>query len=280
MVRMMRIVAALALVLLAIFLASGYDLEQLDLSGRADALLDKTADAIWNNEDVQAAYRQAHTAADINAANKAVQDIKGLMEDAATTILERTSSYIYLAEKYWQTFSWKAFSWQMIAGLVFIISLLYLFIARLTSLLTGEDWSKCSSEGEVDMKCIEPLLKGWKFNYVPQRPCKIREGHETREGQIDFYLCDKEGPLTIFEDKATIKSDDDLKNARAQARSYCIGLYIFEDIMVNSFVIASKEGLWIYRIRNNEDVLVQRANPRALNWSAKRKIKNLLLELR
>lgn len=280
MVSVMRIVAALALMLLAIFIVSGYDLEQLDLSGRADVLLDKTANAVWNNEEVQAAYRQAHTAADINAANKAVQDLKWLMADAATTVLERTSSYIYLAEKYWQTFSWNAFSWQMIAGLVFIISLLYLFIARLASLLTGEDWSKCSSEGEVDMKCIEPLLKGWKFNYVPQRPCKIREGHETREGQIDFYLHDKEGPLTIFEDKATIKSDDDLKNARAQARSYCIGLYIFEDIMVNSFVIASKEGLWIYRIRNNEDVLVQRANPRALNWSAKRKIKNILLELR
>lgn len=270
----------MALVLLAIFLASGYDQKQLDLGSRADVLLDKAADAVWNNEDVQAVYRQAHTAVDTNAANKAIQDFKGLMEDVATTILERTSFYIYQAENYWQTFSWKAFSWQMIAGLVFIIPILYLFIARFASLIKGEDWSKCSSEGEVDMKCIEPLLKGWEFNYVPQRPCKIREGHETREGQIDFYLYDKDGPVTIFEDKAAIKSNEDLKNARAQARSYCIGLYIFEDIMVNSFVIASKEGLWIYRIKNNEDVLVQRVNPSALNWSAKRKIKNLLLELR
>ena len=67
---------------------------------------------------------------------------------------------------------------------------------------------------------------------------------------------------------------------RRRARSYCIGLYIFENIVVNSFVIASKEGLKIYRIKHNEDHLVEEVSPDKLNRSRKRWIKEKLLEIR
>ncbi|MGA9099988.1 MAG: hypothetical protein WB392_13770 [Methanotrichaceae archaeon] len=285
---MARIGAALIfMMLLAVSLSHyfAYDLRHLDVRSIIGELPDKTADAILGNENVQVVYRQMQAAVDADTIEKASQDIKSLLGMVIATAINETkiviamlASYVPIAEKFWQMQNFETQT-----ALVFIaaaIVILSLFKARLPSIILGEDWSRCSSELDIKIKCIEPLLKNLKINYVSDRPCKFRQEHVTQEGKIDFYLYDDNGPITIIEDKATIKNDEDLRNARAQARSYCIGLYIFENIVVNSFVIASKEGLKIYRIKHNEDHLVEEVSPDKLNLSRKRWIKEKLLEIR
>jgi len=285
---MARIGAAfIFMMLLAVSLSYyfAYDLKHLDVSSIIGDLPDKTKDAILGNGDIQAIYRQMQAAVDADTIEKASQDIKSLLGTVIATAINKMkffistlASYVPLIEKYWQMLGW-----QTHATLIFIIAaivILSLFKARLPTIFLGEDWSRYSSELDIKVKCIEPLLKNLKINYVSDRLCKFRQGHVTHEGKIDFYLYDNNGPITIIEDKATIKNDEDLRNARAQARSYCLGLYIFENIVVNSFVIASKEGLKIYRIKHNEDHLVEEVSPNKLNRSRKRWIKEKLLEIR
>ena len=106
-------------------------------------------------------------------------------------------------------------------ALVFIIAaivILSLFKARLPSIFLGEDWGRYSSELDIKIKCIEPLLKNLKINYVSDRPCKFRQGHVTHEGKIDFYLYDDKGPITIIEDKATIENDEDLRKCTSTGK--------------------------------------------------------------
>ncbi len=265
-----------------------YDLKHLGGGSVVGDLLEKTAYAILGNGDVQAVYRQmqaAVTAVDADTIKKASQDLKSLLTIAIATAINKTkiivailASYVPFAEKYWQMQNLQTQA--VLAFIIASIVILTLFKARLPSIFLGENWSRYSSELDIKIKCIEPLLKNLKINYVIERPCKFREGHVTHEGKIDFYLYDDMGPVTIIEDKATIKNDEDLRDARAQARSYCLGLYIFENLVVNSFVIASKEGLRIYQIRHKEDHLVGEVSPDRLNRSRKRWIKEKLLEIR
>lgn len=265
-----------------------YDQLHLEIVHVAADLLDKAADAVLGNENIQAVYRQLQAAADVidaDAIEKALQNLKGLLIlliiaaiDGIKVIIATLSSYILQAVGYWQMQDL-----QMQAVVIIIIvalAILSLLKARLPSLFLGEDWSRYSSELEIREKCVEPLLKNLKIKYETERPCKFRQGDDTHEGKIDFFLYDDWGPITIIEDKITVKNEEDLRNARVQARSYCLGLYIFENIVVNSFMIASKEGLKIYRIKHNEDNLIEDVSPGKLKRSRKRWIKEKLLEIR
>ena len=291
---MARIRAALILVMLLAVALSYYfanDLKHLDVSSIIDDLLEKTANAILGNEYVQAVYHQMQAKITVVAAiaieiiEKASHGLKILLTAAIAAVSNETkiivamlAPYLPIAEKFWQMQNS-----QTQTVLVFIIAsvvILSFYKARFHFIFLGEDWSKYSSESDIKIKCIEPLIKNWKFNYVSERPCKFRQGHKTHEGKIDFYLYDDNGPITIIEDIATMENDEDLRNARAQTRSYCLGLYIFENIVVNSFVIASKEGLKIYKIKHNEDHLVEEVSSDKLNRSRKRWIKEKLLEIR
>jgi hypothetical protein len=271
--------------------AAGDDLRHqiTDQSSKASLLFNELVEAgktVWD-EGVGPAFRQAQNAVDSGAISRAFQDVGNALTyigravtralGMAREILMRIpfshtdlTQYINLVDKYWR----------VIAGLVLAIAVLLLFKAILPAMSAGPDWSRYTSEKDIKTKCIEPLLKDWKFSYVSERPCKIRMGRETLEGKIDFYLYDGEGAITIIEDKNTISGEEDLKNARVQARSYCTGLYVFEDIVVNSFVIASREGLWIYQIKHNVDIPVERVSPKNLKGSKKRQIKDKLLEIR
>lgn len=270
---------------------SAYDLSRLNISGIFGYLLRKVKGAAYGNENAHAIYHQLQSAVAAvvtvgkDVTGKASQDLKSLLATITAAITYETkiiiamlAPYISLIEKYWQTQNS-----QTQAALFFVIAvivILSLVKARLPSIFLGEDWGRYTSELDIKTRCIEPLLKNLKINYVSDRPCKFRQGHVTCEGKIDFYLYDDKGPVTIIEDKATIEDDEDLRSARAQARSYCLGLYTFENLIVNSFVIASKEGLKIYRIKHNEDLLLEEMSPDKLNRSRKRWIKEKLLEIR
>jgi hypothetical protein len=257
-----------------------------DQSAKASLLLNEAGKTVWD-DGVGPAFRQAQNAVDTGALNRAVRDVGNALtylgrmitralEKARAVLMSlpvphiNLTQYINLVDKYWR----------IIAGLALVIAIWLLLKAKLSAISAGSDWSRYTSEHDIKTKCIEPLLKDWKFSYVSEQPCKLRQGHETIEGKIDFYLYDAEGAITIIEDKDTIGGEEDLKSARAQARSYCIGLYVFENIVVNSFVIASREGLWIYQIKHNVDHLVERVSPKKLKWSKKRQIKDKLLEIR
>lgn len=282
---------ALALIMLSPFSLpqySAYDLLYLNISDMAGDLLDKAADAIIGNSNVRAVCRQLHAAINILNADtieKAILNVKGLLMIAIAAaingikiIIAMHAYYFPQAERHWQIQSF-----QSQAALIFgIIALAALSLSRtgLLSIIFREDWSRYSSDVEIKERCVEPLLKNLKIKYISARPCKFRQGDATHEGEIDFFLYDDIGPIAIIKDKATIENDEDLKNTRELARSYCLGLYIFENIAVNCFVIASKEGLKIYQIKHSEDHLTLNVSPGKLNRSRKRWIKEKLLEIR
>jgi hypothetical protein len=282
-----------AVVLMVVFTAflppaQGEDLmHQITDAGTKTHWLQNYVEKTVLDDSVRSTLRQARDALDSGVINKAGRDIANVLSDLewmVTSALERAREllmslpvpgtnltlYINLVTRYWR----------IIAEIILIILILFLLKARLPALFSGPDWSMYTTEDEIKKRCIEPLLEDWKISYLRDRPCKLKQGNKTVEGKIDYYLYDDDGAITIIEDKNTINGEEAQKSARAQARSCCIGLYIFESIAVNSFVIASREGLWIYRMRHNEDYLVERVSPKKLNGSKKRQIKDKLLEIR
>jgi len=138
----------------------------------------------------------------------------------------------------------------------------------------GENWSSCRTEAEFDERCIKPLLKSWGFVYNYQKPCEIRSGSEVYRGRIDFFVYDDDRPLTLFEDKLSIDSAGELEDACDQARSYAL------QFRLNNYVIASKQGLRLYRFEVSGDTLIRKVSPRRLNWWTKRSLKKSILRLR
>ena len=64
-----------------------------------------------------------------------------------------------------------------------------------------------TSEAEFEEKVIEPLLKQWGFKYETQNSCRFYVGSQCYNGRVDFLVSDKEGPVTLFEDKLEIIKD-------------------------------------------------------------------------
>jgi thioredoxin 1 len=94
---------------------------------------------------------------------------------------------------------------------------------------------------------VVPLLDAWGFTYVRQAPCPAR-------GRIDFLVYDEPGapPLTLFENKRLLISEQALAQAAAQAHRYARALEIA------SFVVAAPPGLWIYDATAKAPVAVRR----------------------
>ena len=68
-------------------------------------------------------------------------------------------------------------------------------------------------EIEFEEKVIRPLLKGWGFDAQRQYTCPVWIGSKEHQLRVDFLVSDDEGPVTLFEDKLRIISDEDLKPA-------------------------------------------------------------------
>jgi hypothetical protein len=115
-------------------------------------------------------------------------------------------------------------------------------------------------------------MKQWGVRYKRQHRCLFRIGSQYRPCKVDFYVSDKEGPLTLFENKFRILSDKDLKSAVDQAKSYALLLGL------PSFVVASPEGMWVYALDRNQEKLA--SQPSAGEGNREEEIKSLLLRLR
>ena len=96
---------------------------------------------------------------------------------------------------------------------------------------------------------VVPLLDAWGFTYVRQAPCPAPS-----RGRIDFLVYDEPDtpPLTLFENKRLLISEQALAQAAAQAHRYARALEIV------SFVVAAPPGLWIYDAPAKAPVAVRR----------------------
>jgi hypothetical protein len=133
--------------------------------------------------------------------------------------------------------------------------------------LSGQFETEAKFEDEV----IVPLLKRWNLKYKRQHPCTFRIGRQDHRGKVDFHVSNREGPLTLFEDKLRIINDRDLEPAIAQAKSYALLLGL------PSFVVASPEGMWLYSLDRNQEKLIKLPAD-TVDWEEE--IKSLLLKLR
>ncbi|MBI2297347.1 MAG: EVE domain-containing protein [Armatimonadetes bacterium] len=111
-----------------------------------------------------------------------------------------------------------------------------------------------ATEAEFEEAVVEPLLRRWEFRFETQSPCRFRTGTSTYAGRVDFVVRDGRGPLTLFENKLRIADAADLDSATQQGRSYALMLGL------PSFVVASPEGLWLYRFNRHEPVLVRQVD--------------------
>lgn len=103
------------------------------------------------------------------------------------------------------------------------------------------------SESDFDEEFIKKLLKEWHFKYQYQHPVKFFVGTQSHHCRVDFLVSDERGDLTIFENKFRIMNEGDLKPAVDQARSYALLLSL------PSFVVASPEGIWVYKLRGGQE---------------------------
>lgn len=120
------------------------------------------------------------------------------------------------------------------------------------AVLKGKYSGKYASEEEFDEEFVMPLLRQWGFRYQYQHPSKFCTGTQYHHCKVDFYVSDENGPLTLFEDKFRIMSEKELEPATDQAKSYALMLGLA------SFVIASPEGIWIYKLNKNKEELIKK----------------------
>ena len=131
------------------------------------------------------------------------------------------------------------------------------------------------SEEDFENQAVVPLLKQWSLRYRRQYPCAFQFGTQLHVGRVDFYVTDNKGALTLFENKLRILNDRDLQRAADQAKSYALILGL------PSFVVASPEGLWVYRLRKNLATLAQHVEWEELQTKQQEdRLRDTLLRLR
>jgi hypothetical protein len=129
------------------------------------------------------------------------------------------------------------------------------------------------SEKDFEDRVIEPLLRRWDLGYQKQYKRRFRFGSQNHLGIVDFYVSDGKGPVTLFENKARILDEKELKEAAEQGRSYALMLG------TPSFVVASPEGIWVYSLDRHREKLEMHVPLDDLG-SRDEEIRNGLLRLR
>lgn len=119
-------------------------------------------------------------------------------------------------------------------------------IIKPTSKLDAED---LKDERAVEIRLIEPFLKLLKYkpeDWIRQMAVKMGRG-ERNYPDYCFGANRKRGEESarmILESKYEIKTQKDLQDAYFQAKSYALRL------QAKKFVIAAKEGIWIFMTKN------------------------------
>ncbi|MCX7737420.1 MAG: hypothetical protein N2319_12010 [Candidatus Kapabacteria bacterium] len=123
----------------------------------------------------------------------------------------------------------------------------YLPTIKPTSKFEADD---LSDERDVEIHLIEPLLELLNYkttDWIRQMPIKMGRGERIYPDYC-FGANTKRGEESakmIIESKYEIKTQKDLQDAYFQAKSYALRL------QSEKFVIAAKEGIWIFQLKNN-----------------------------
>lgn len=114
-----------------------------------------------------------------------------------------------------------------------------------------------SSETERDFedRIITPFLERLGVPFVRQYPLKIRVGSRYIDVFTDYLVEDRGEFISLIENKRSVRNDADLNAARDQAFSYAVQLRLA------SFVVAAKEGFWLYDLPRHRPHLVQHYSP-------------------
>lgn len=127
------------------------------------------------------------------------------------------------------------------------------------------------TEQQLEDEVLLPMLARWGWDARRQQRCALGgAGH----GVVDILVPagDGERPLTLFENKRLVASDDDLRRAAAQARRYASALG------APSFVVADPLHAWVYTTRGTAPALAQHFDAYALE-DDDRQLHDLLLAL-
>ncbi len=139
--------------------------------------------------------------------------------------------------------------------------------------LNGDGIVEFKDEKEFEDKIIDPLLKRWGFKHQRQYPCEFVIGSQRHTCQVDFLVRDSNNEnITIFEDKIRIANEKELNRAVSQAKSYALQLGIV------SFIIASPEGFWVYKLERNNEIPITQITPDKIKEIEE--MKSLILKLR
>jgi hypothetical protein len=130
-----------------------------------------------------------------------------------------------------------------------------------------------ASEEDFEDDVLEPLFRNWGLKFQRQYPCYFTIGTQYHTCFVDFIVHDAKGTVTLFEDKIEIRNDAQLQKAISQAKSYSLLLGI------NSFVIASPEGFWIYRLDKNNEILLEKISSDEFKEKEER-MREMILKLR
>lgn len=116
-----------------------------------------------------------------------------------------------------------------------------------------------ADEARFEEEFLEPLIRRWGFSTHSQYPIEVKLGSSNTLLYVDQYLSDEDGPVILIESKREIINARQLDEAMAQARSYALQLGF------PAFIVASPQGLWLYKLRlNQEELVVHEADVDAL----------------
>lgn len=87
---------------------------------------------------------------------------------------------------------------------------------------------------------LEPLIEKLGYDHRREHTINRRIGSSDTTLYVDFLLIDAKGPVAVLEAKRSIRTDNDLEDARKQGLSYAL----FEEL--KPVMVAAPEGLWLY----------------------------------
>jgi len=112
-----------------------------------------------------------------------------------------------------------------------------------------------SDEKDFCDKFVIPLCYKIGYTVKKEYPCYFPTGRKTYHGRIDLMVFYNGTAITLVETKYSIQSQIPRTEQTEQARSYALHYGL------GTFIIASPEGLWLYKLNRNKEILLRQYKP-------------------
>jgi len=107
-----------------------------------------------------------------------------------------------------------------------------------------------ATEAQFEDDIIDPLLRSWGISFLRQYAVKCHFGTQRITGYVDFLFMKDNRPVGLLENKLRILSEQELRAAINQAKSYSLMLGLA------CFVIGSPEGLKLYQLNGTSEEIL------------------------